>query len=87
MKYYKYKWNESRGDKFDCWGKSLWYLEIGEDDFPNRQIEIYDNGKILKYSQNNLEDEYGGLGDQKLDLAEFDGEECTKQEFENNWNQ
>ena len=86
MKYYKYRWNESRGDQYDNWGFSLWYIEIGEDDFPNRQIEVYDNGKVLKYSQEYLEDEYGGLGDQKLVLSEFDGIECTKMEFENNWN-
>jgi hypothetical protein len=86
MKYYKYKWNELRGDKFDSWGFSLWYFEIGEDDFPNRQIEIYENGKKLKYSENYLEDKYGKLGDQKLVLSEFDGVVCTKIEFEKNWN-
>ena len=48
MKYYKYKWNELRGDQFDNWGFSMWYFEIGEDDFPNRQIEIYENDKVLK---------------------------------------
>ncbi len=62
-------------------------LKIGEDDFPNRQIEIYDNGRILKNSQDNLENEYGGLGDQKIDLSEFDGIECPQKEFEDNWNQ
>jgi hypothetical protein len=86
MKYYKNKWNELRGDQFDTWGFSMWYFEIGEDDFPNRQIVIYENGKKLKYSQENLDDEYGGLGDQKLDFSEFDGIECTKIEFEKNWN-
>ena len=85
MKYYKYKWNELRGDKFDIWGFSLWYFEIGEDEFPSRQIEIYENGKILKYSENNLEDEFGFLGDQKLNLSEFNGIECSKEEFEENW--
>jgi len=86
MKYYKYKWNELRGDQYNNWGFSLWYVEIGEDEFPNRQIEIYDNGKVSKYSQDNLDDEFGGLGEQKLDLSEFDGIECSKTEFEINWN-
>lgn len=85
MKYYKYKWNELRGDKFDIWGFSLWYFEIGKDEFPSRQIEIYENGKILKYSENNLKDEFGFLGDQKLNLSEFNGIECSKIEFEENW--
>jgi len=63
----------------------VWYVEIREDGYPNRQIVIYDNGNILKYSENKLEDEYGGLGDQKIDLSEFDGVECSITEFENNW--
>ncbi len=86
MKYYKYKWNESRGDQFDSWGFSLWYIEIGEDNYYNRQVTIFDNGKILKYSENKLEDEFGGLGEGKFDLSEFDGIECSKNEFEENWN-
>lgn len=86
MRYFKYKWNETRRNQYDNWGHSLWYLEIGKDYFPSRQIEIYENGKILKYSQDRLEDEFGGLGDQKLDLSEFNGTECTKMEFEENWN-
>ena len=54
MRFFKYKWKETKGDQYDNQGHSLWYLEIGEDDFPIRQIEIYDNGKILKYSKNRL---------------------------------
>lgn len=87
MKYYKYKWNELRGDQFDSWGFSLWYYEIGEDGYHTRQITIFDNGKVLKYSEDKLKDEFGGLGTQKFYLAEFDGEECSKIEFEKNWNQ
>lgn len=87
MKYYKYRWNETRGDQFDNWGYSLWYIEVGEDNFINRQIEIYDNGKVLKYSQDKFEDEFGGLGNQKFDLTEFDGIVCTKIEFEEKWDQ
>ena len=86
MKYYKCKWNELRDDQFDDWGFSLWYLEIGDDDYPNRQIQIYENGKKLKYSQDYLDDKYGGLSDQKLYQSEFGGIECSKAEFENNWN-
>ena len=48
-KYYKRKWNETRGDKFDSWGTSMWYFEIGENQYITRQIEIYENGNRLKY--------------------------------------
>ena len=87
MKYYKYKWNESLGGELDNWGFSLWYIEIGEDEYYSRQITIFDNGKILKYSENKLDDEFGSLCDQKFDLSDFDGIECSKKEFEDNWNQ
>ena len=87
MRYFKFNWNETRGDEYDHWGHSTWYLEIGEEDFPNRQIELYDNGTILKYSRENPVDEFGELGDQKFDLSEFGGVECAKLEFDDCWNQ
>ncbi|WP_299673080.1 hypothetical protein [uncultured Polaribacter sp.] len=50
-------------------------------------MEVYENGKALKYDQKKLEDEYGGLGDQKLDLDEFFDFEITEQEFKKHWNE
>lgn len=87
MTYYKYRWDESRGDQFEDWGKSWLLIEVANDNYLNRQIEIYDNGKILKYSREKLTDEFGGLGDQKFNLNEFHGEECSSLEFESQWNQ
>ena len=48
-KYFKRKWNETRGDEFDSWGTSIWYFEIGPDGYPIKQIELYENGNRLKY--------------------------------------
>ena len=87
MKYYKRNWEETRGDKFDSWGKSVWLFETKNSGQPTKQMEIYDNGKVLKYHQMKLEDEFGRLGDQELDLEEFSEFEITKQEFENIWNE
>tara|TARA_B100001059_G_C17739451_1_gene530784 strand:+ start:108 stop:374 length:267 start_codon:yes stop_codon:yes gene_type:complete len=87
MKYYKRNWEENRGDDFYSWGKSIWLFETDNSGQPTKQIEIYENGKVLKYDQTKLEDEYGGLGDQELDLDEFSDFEITEQEFKQNWNE
>ncbi len=44
---------------------------MGDDGYPVRQLERYDDGPILKYDETHLDDEFGGLGDQALDLDEF----------------
>ena len=85
MKYFKRNWEETRGDEFDSWGKSIWYFETDNSGLPTKQIGVYENGKVLKYDQTNLEDEFGGLGDQEFDLNEFSEFEITEQEFENIW--
>ena len=68
MKYYKLNQEEICGDKFDSWGKSVWLFETKNSGQPTKQMEIYDNGKVLKYHQTKLEDEFDRLGEQKLDL-------------------
>ena len=85
MHYFKRHWNGTRGDAFDHWGTSDWYLELDNDGYPVRQIEVYDNGISLMYDQNNLVDEYGMLGDQSLDLDEFSEYAIDKEVFEEAW--
>jgi len=85
MNYYKRNWNETRGDQYDSWGKSIWYFETDNNGKVLRQIEIYDNGKVLKYDNQNIEDEFGGLADQNIDLTEFVKFSIEKEEFENKW--
>lgn len=86
MKYFKRKWDESRGDEFDHWGVSIFFIEIDNSGFPSRQIEKYDNGIVLKYGKNKLEDIYGGLSDQELDLEQFKEFEIAQTDFEKEWN-
>ncbi len=86
MKYFKYRWKETRGDDFDDWGFSTFYIEIDEDLYPNRQIELYDNGNKLHYDNENVTDEFGYLGDKSI---EEDTEKLTpisKEDFERVWN-
>jgi hypothetical protein len=87
MKYYKRNWDESRGDEFDDWGKSIWYFETDNSGLPTKQMEVYESGKKLKYDQRKLKDDFGGLGDQELDLDEFCEFEITELEFNKAWNE
>jgi len=84
--YFKLRWEETRGDEFDDWGFSTWYFETDSNGLPERQIECYDNGKILKYDCNIPNDDYGQLGVHELDLTEFKEFRITQEIFENVWN-
>ncbi|WP_248722309.1 hypothetical protein [Seonamhaeicola sp. ML3] len=83
--YFKRYWDEDREDEFGNWGKSVWFFEVEKSGFISKQIEKYKNGKILKYDQQNKEDEFGMLGDQQLDVSEFLDFEISKEEFEIVW--
>lgn len=85
MRYFKRKWNEKRGDQYDHWGYSTFFIETDESGFPSRQIEKYDNGIVLKYSDKKTEDEFGMLGNKQLDLKEFGEFEIVKSLFESEW--
>ena len=88
MKYFKAKWNETRGDKYDNWGTSIWLFELDNENLPLRQIEIYHNGKRLKYDRVNFQDKFGSLGDQALNIEEINsmnGVEITLDEFDIEW--
>ncbi|MBW4613671.1 MAG: hypothetical protein KME21_10380 [Desmonostoc vinosum HA7617-LM4] len=85
-KYCKWFWDESLGGKFDTWGTSTYFMEIGNNSHPVRQIEVYENGNVLFYDRNHFADSYGMLCDQPIgeeDIREF---EITKAEFEQVWN-
>lgn len=83
--YFKRPWNETRGDAYDNWGTSIWYFETNEKGEILRQIEVYENGRKLKYSSAFIADEYGCLGDQSLDLLDFQPYQIKKIAFEKVW--
>ena len=58
---------------------------VGDDGYPTRQIECYENGNRLKYHSQKMFDDYGGLGDQALDLRDFEEFEIERTEFEEEW--
>jgi hypothetical protein len=85
MRYFKRHWEETL-DEIDEWGTSDWYFELNSEGTPLRQVQKYENGKTLKYDENHIEDEYGGLGDQELDLEEFKEFEISEDDFLIIWN-
>ncbi len=86
-RFYRRRWNETRGDEFDGWGRSVWYFEVGDDGWPVRHIEVYDAGRLLRYGARHEGDRYGGLGMASLfDLDEdWSRFEITAAEFEQVW--
>lgn len=85
MKYYKYKWNESRGDEYDYFGTSTWYFEVGDDDYISRQIVRYEIGLTFKYSVDFQEDEFGGMGYIIFKSEHYDSIEVLNESFDHLW--
>lgn len=84
--YFKRFWEETTGDNLtNSWGTSTFYFETDDDGTVFWQIQIFQNGNILKYDQDHLEDDYGGLTDQQLDTGEFADFRNEKDEFEGMW--
>ncbi|AWS45125.1 hypothetical protein [Streptosporangium sp. 'caverna'] len=81
MRYFRRRWDETRGDEYECWGTSLWYLAVDEAGDVCRQIEVYANGHVIAYDEKHHEDRFGGLTYATLDLEEFAPFEVSTQEF------
>jgi hypothetical protein len=80
------RWEESRGDRFSSWGAATYYFEVGPDGWPIRQIEVYDNGPILRYGPDHQEDEYGRLAQTQLEEMEDENQwAIAAQDFEDAW--
>lgn len=85
-RYFKKIWNESSGDDVtDSWGNSIFYFETDTNLNVLKQIQVFENGKILKYDEQNYEDEYGFLADQPLEIEDFEEEEISKINFYEIW--
>lgn len=83
--YYKRYYDERRIEKSETWGTCEYYLESNQNGEILRQIEVYENGKRLKYSEELIEDEFGFLADQNIDLLEFEKFTINKTDFEYQW--
>ena len=85
MLYFKREWKDTRGDQYDSWGTCTYYFETDDKGQPSRHVEIYDNGNVLKYSKDNLEDEFGTLANNKLYLKQFEPFKIEQNDFMEVW--
>lgn len=84
--YFKRDWDESTGAKLtDSWGSSTYYFETDTQLNVLRQIEVFENGKILKYDVEYVDDKFGGLAELPLEFEEFNEYRINKEEFEEIW--
>ena len=83
--YYKRNFEETRTEQSEILGACDYYFETNLSGEILRQIEVYENGKRLKYSSQFTEDEFGYLGDQPIDLIEFEKFSIDKSDFELQW--
>ena len=85
MNYFTQIWDENRDDEYVSWGTSIWYFETNDADEVLKQITVYKSEKVLKYSEDNQEDEFGGLCEGALTIDDCDGDVITKEEFYALW--
>lgn len=83
--YYRRPWDESRGDEYDSWGTSVYSFETDLSGVVLRQLQIYEDGHILKYEESHAEDGYGMIAAHPLPLDEFEAFRITKTDFEEAW--
>ncbi|TNC85841.1 MAG: hypothetical protein CSH37_06320 [Thalassolituus sp.] len=82
MFYFKRDWDDTRGDRYDFWGCSEWWIETNNEGYITRCIQKYRNGNILFYSEGHQEDKYGALPEGALDVSEFKEFRITRFAFE-----
>ena len=85
MLYFKREWKQTRGDQYDNWGTCTYYFETEDDGFPLRHVEVYENGNVLRYSEQNLEDEFVMLANNKLYLKQFEPFKISQNDFMEVW--
>jgi hypothetical protein len=86
MKYYKRHWDETTGDELtEPWGTSTFYFETDQNNNVLRQLQVFENGRGLKYWTEFSEDNYGMLSDQPLDADDFAQHMIDQAEFEKVW--
>jgi hypothetical protein len=72
------------------WGRFTIYLEIGEDLRPVREVLVFENGNLLSYDRSHWIDDFGMLGDARINRSRTQGrwgqsEEIEPAELERVW--
>jgi hypothetical protein len=72
------------------WGQRTIYLEVGEDLYIEREVEVFDNGNMLSYDRVHWVDAFGSIGGAQINRNQRSGpwgscEEIDATEFERVW--
>lgn len=85
---------EKQGPALLCpaseWGTFSRYAEVAEDLRIKRQVDVFENGNMLRYDREHWVDEYGMLGDARINRNQRAGpwggfKEVPAQEFQSVW--
>jgi len=74
-----------------AWGECVRYLEIADDRYAARQIEVFDQGRVLRYDRSHWCDHFGQLfgclfsHKEKAITGRVEAEIIEEQEFERAW--
>jgi hypothetical protein len=62
MRYFKERGSCLRHDSLAAnWGECVRYVEIGDDRYATRQVEVYDGERVLRYDRSHWCDRFGQL--------------------------
>ena len=62
MRYFKERGRCLRRDSLAAdWGECVRYIEIGDDRYAVRQVEVYGDGRVLRYDRSHWCDRFGQL--------------------------
>ena len=62
MRYFKERGRCLRHDSLAAdWGKCIRYVEIGDDRYAVRQVEVFSDGRVLRYDRSHWCDNFGQL--------------------------
>ena len=80
-----------RGSLAQGWGEISRYVEVGDDQLAVRQVDVFENGQVLRYGREHKWDDYGMLIGLKFSRkpkgARFfpDAELISEDDFERVW--
>jgi hypothetical protein len=77
-------------DPIKAWGEFTRYIEIGDDSYPVRHVDVFANGYSLRYDRSHWVDELGVLAQMRYDRKKWEewwepSEGVSPQEFEAVW--
>lgn len=86
-RFFRRKWDLPRTDQWASWRASWWFFETDADGMVQRQIQVYENGPVLRYGPGHASDEYGGLAVGRSIWADEDWSrwEIDRATFEDVW--